>query len=255
MPENDAAPNPVAGFLTTLALLSRVPVPQQSDHHHAEAAKMVWCYPLAGILLAVPAVLAGLLALAIGMGPVIAAGAVLIAMVLLTGAMHEDGLADTADGFWGGHNAKRRLEIMKDSQIGSYGTMALILMIGLRWSALAALASLSLWPYLAAAALSRAILPPIMATTEHARSSGLSHAVGRSDPRAALLAFPIGGAVTLAFAGWWTLVILPVAAGAAWAIRAMAISRLRGQTGDVLGATQQVTETLILCLLVAASHG
>ena len=254
MPENDAARHPLAGFAVTLALLSRLPLLPQPDARHAEAPKMVWCYPLVGVLLGLIAVLVGQLALASGTGPAITAGAVLLTMALLTGAMHEDGLADTADGLWGGQTVARRLEIMKDSQIGSYGTMALILMTGLRWSALSALALApsSLWPYLAAAALSRAALPAIMATTPHARSSGLSHAVGRSDPRAALLAVIIGAAVTFAFAGVWAFLILPLAAVLAWGMRALALSRLGGQTGDILGATQQVIEVAVLCLLIAS---
>ena len=74
------------------------------------------------------------------MAPALTAGWALAALVLLTGGFHEDGLADTADGFGGGRTRERKLEIMRDSRIGSYGALALVLSVGIRAAALATMA-------------------------------------------------------------------------------------------------------------------
>ncbi len=105
----------------------------------ARGALAAWAYPLVGVVVGGLGAVTGALALWLGLPAPLAAGLVLLAMIAVTGALHEDGLADTADGFWGGWDRARRLEIMKDSQIGSYGVIALILSLGLRWSALGVL--------------------------------------------------------------------------------------------------------------------
>jgi adenosylcobinamide-GDP ribazoletransferase len=120
-------------------------------------------------------------ALWLGLPPGIAAGLALGAGILMTGALHEDGLADCADGFWGGHTAERRLEIMKDSRIGAYGVLALILVIGLKWLALAALIEHgALWAAVLVPACSAgAAMAWVMASLPFAREDGLARHVGR----------------------------------------------------------------------------
>ena len=102
--------------------------------------------------------------------------------MITTGAMHEDGLADTVDGLWGGWTRDRRLEIMKDSHIGTYGVLALIVSAGLRWSVLAGLLTLGAGPVVAIAVLSRASMPALMAALPNARGDGLAHKVGAPPP-------------------------------------------------------------------------
>jgi len=108
-----------------LGLLTRLPVPVDTDHATARAAKAAWAYPLVGLVLALLLAVIGWLAS--GLMPEIRAAILLAAGVIITGALHEDGLADAVDGLWGGWDKARRLEIMKDSHIGAYGVIGLVL--------------------------------------------------------------------------------------------------------------------------------
>jgi adenosylcobinamide-GDP ribazoletransferase len=236
-----------------LALLTRLPLPRLPDGAFADQAASGWAWPLAGIATAAPAAVAGALALAAGLPPAAAAGIVLAVQIAATGAMHEDGLADTADGLWGGFTPARRLEIMRDSRIGSYGVLALILGIGLRWAALTGLMATGQWigALLAAAVLSRAVLPGLMTVLPPARPAGLSGSVGIPGRAVSLTALALGSALALACAG--VAVALPaLAAGLAVAgLARLARVRIGGQTGDILGAAQQVAETVLLLGLLA----
>ncbi len=211
---------------------------------------MVWAFPLVGLAVGLVAAGFAIAATVLGLPEAIAAGLVLAVQIVLTGAMHEDGLADTADGFWGGLNRDRRLEIMKDSAIGSYGVLALILSLGLRWTSLAALLPLGPGPVVAAAILSRAVMPFLMLTLPHARRKGLSHRVGA--PTSGRVATGVLLAIAL---GWLTtgpaIIGAALAAGAAAAIVALlAQKKIGGQTGDVLGAAQQLGELAALLALL-----
>ncbi len=217
-----------------LALLTRLPV-RLAHGAATRGAAAAWAWPLAGAIVGGLAALGGSIALALGLPTGVVAGIVLAAGIVLTGALHEDGLADCADGFWGGWDRARRLEIMKDSHIGSYGVLALGLSLILRWSALSALiAAGHLWgPIIAAAALSRVPMTGVMHALPNARGSGLSQSTGRPAQ---------GGAVIAA---------VLAAALAGLAAAAIARARIGGQTGDVLGATQQLAEIAALAALAA----
>ncbi|WP_158966622.1 adenosylcobinamide-GDP ribazoletransferase [Chachezhania sediminis] len=234
-----------------LSLLTRLPLPPLPDEAFRRTSAAVWAYPLAGLCTALPAGLLATAALGLGLMPTVAAGLALGVMILLTGAMHEDGLADSADGLFGGWTRDRRLEIMKDSRIGAYGVIALILGLGLRWSLLSTLLFAGIGPLLAAAMLSRSALPWLMHVLPSARAQGLAQSVGRPGRGPALA----GSAIALLLSG--LLIGLPaLAAGLATALTAsvvarMAMKRIGGQTGDILGATQVLTE--IACLLTFAA--
>lgn len=245
---NPFLPRP-ADLVTALGLLSRLPA--RADP--ARLAASAWSWPVAGALLGALAALPGLAGAWLGLPPAAAAGLVLAAQVLLTGALHEDGLADTADGLWGGSTPERRLEIMKDSRIGSYGVLALVLVVGLRWSALAALVPAGLWPALiAAAALSRVPMVALMRRLPAARPGGLSAATGTPPARAERLALTAGVLVALPALGVTAIPAVLVSALAGFALARLALSKIGGQTGDILGASQQLVETAVL-LTVAAS--
>ncbi|MEL6946372.1 MAG: adenosylcobinamide-GDP ribazoletransferase [Pseudomonadota bacterium] len=226
-------------------------------------------YPIAGMIIALPAALVLVVLSALGLGetaPLVLAILTVAMLVLTTGALHEDGLADVADGFFGGSTVERKLAIMRDSTIGTYGTLALVLSVILRvaclasiialasnsWSAAAivlAIAGLSrgamLWPWTA--------LPP--ARSAHATSAdenakdpvGLSVRYGEPN-RSALARAGICALVPLIFLGLGTgslIITLTTAAvmvAAAWACAWMAKRHIGGHTGDVLGATQQTSE-------------
>ncbi|MEM9579659.1 MAG: adenosylcobinamide-GDP ribazoletransferase, partial [Pseudomonadota bacterium] len=192
------------------SLLTRLPlrVPEAAFARSAEAA---WAYPLVGVLTGAVVAAAGLGALAAGLPAVLAAILALGSGILVTGAMHEDGLADCGDGFWGGWDPQMRLKIMKDSQIGSYGVIALVLSLALRVFALSLLlvapgAALSI---IAVHVASRAVMPAVMAALPHARSGGLSKSVGRVRAGPAWAAAALGALSLLVFspAGLGTLAL------------------------------------------------
>ncbi|KAA2312066.1 adenosylcobinamide-GDP ribazoletransferase [Pseudooceanicola sediminis] len=236
-------------LLSALGLLSRLPLPA----HSGRGAEAAWAYPLAGAVLGALAGLTGMIALGIGLGAEAAAVITLGVSVMLTGALHEDGLADCADGLWGSHLRERRLEIMKDSRTGAYGVIALVLGLLARWIGLSALlAGDHAWlAIVGIAAVSRGTMPALMATLPHARSTGLSHAIGKAPPICAALAALIGGCIAVLCLGVSGIIAIFIAALAALIIARIAIAKIGGQTGDVLGATQQISEIALLLALTA----
>ena len=232
-----------------LGLLTRLPMPP--GDRGADAA---WAWPLAGAIVAVIAGAVGWIVLGLGMVPGVAAAAVLAAQALLTGAMHEDGLADSADGLWGGAKPERRLEIMKDSRIGSYGMLAVLLVTLTRWSALSFLLATGhvLGPLVAAAVLSRAALPLVMIALPHARAEGLGRATGTPPRLAALIGLGLALVLALVAAGWAAIPAVLAAGAMAAAMAALAQAKIGGQTGDILGAVQQLAEVAVLAVLTAA---
>ncbi|WP_122072739.1 adenosylcobinamide-GDP ribazoletransferase [Pseudophaeobacter sp. EL27] len=236
----------------SLVLLTRLPLPRLSSGSFQRQSKAIWAFPLAGLAVTLPACLLAVAALALGLPPGLAAGLFLVVQVLLTGAMHEDGLADCADGFWGGFDPSRRLEIMKDSQIGSYGVLALVFAIGLRWQVLAlVLDHGQVWSLLALALQSRAMMPVLMYALPNARQSGLSQSVGRPSRRAVSLGLGLAVALSLPLLGFATLALFAILTLMTFGLGLLARAKIGGQTGDVLGACQQICEISGLLLLVA----
>lgn len=249
--KTDRWPRLAKDIVAATALMTRLPLPRLPEDTFARSAQTTWAYPLAGLAAGGIAALAGYAAMQFGLTASLAAGLALACLLILTGALHEDGLADVADGFWGGFTPSERLAIMKDSQIGSYGTLALVVTIGLRWLAYASLLQTSLAAIIAVAAASRAILPAVMYKMPNARKSGLSHQVGRPGLKQALVAMGLGTMLAVAFLGWLGLVAMVAAGLAAIAMGWLAQRKISGQTGDVLGATQQVAEVSALISLTA----
>ena len=231
-----------------LVLLTRLPIPRLPDHVFANGARAVWAYPLVGLILGLLVSVVAWFANALSLSAMMGAGLTLAALVLLTGAMHEDGLADTADGLWGGQDAKRRLEIMKDSRIGAYGVLALILAMGLRWLGLA---GVSIAGLLAALVISRAMMVPLMYALPNARDTGLSHSVGRPSIPEMLAGMLIAAACAIVLCGGAGLIALIIAGAVTAGIGAIAKTKIGGQTGDILGATQICTEIAVLITLGA----
>ncbi|OIQ44033.1 MAG: cobalamin 5'-phosphate synthase [Roseobacter sp. MedPE-SW] len=235
-----------------LILLTRLPLPRLSKVSFQRQSKAVWAFPLAGFAVTLPACLTAGAAMTLGLPEGLAAGLFVLVQVLLTGAMHEDGLADCADGFWGGFDPARRLEIMKDSQIGSYGVLALVVGIGLRWQALALLlGGGNLWAPLALALLSRAMMPILMTWLPNARQSGLSQSVGRPSRRAVGLGLGLAVVLSMPLLGPLTFAVAAILACMSLGFGLLARVKIGGQTGDTLGACQQVSEIAGLLILVA----
>ena len=230
-------------------LLTRLPVRGTPTPRAAEAA---WAWPLIGLLVGTIATACGWLAWGLGATQAVAAAVTLAVSVLLTGALHEDGLADTADGLWGGGEHARRLEIMRDSRIGTYGTIALVLSLMLRWSLVAtALMQGQFFAVVVTAALvSRAPMAVAMRWLPAARPDGLSRGTGRPPARAAYIAVALAIGV-LVLHGAHGLLAGALVVSVLWALGRLARARIGGQTGDVLGAVQQLSEIAVLVALTS----
>ena len=233
------------------SLLTRLPVPVDHTRAGARGAASAWAFPIVGFVVgATSGTLASILAW-LGVPAGMAAASALGLMALITGGMHEDGLADFADGM-GGLTTERRLEIMKDSRIGAYGVIALSIALLARWSGIAELSGWTLIFTLATVgAASRATMVVLMYTMPPARPSGLSAGVGKPDKNVTLTATAIALAACIFLTGlsgvWLFLLVFVGVLPIYW----LAIRSLGGQTGDVLGAAQQFAEITGLAAAIA----
>lgn len=238
---------PFASFLTALRFLTRLPVPFVRTVDPPPLKDAMWTFPLVGALVGAVMGLALVLAHLARLPDLFCGLFALAIAAMLTGAFHEDGLADVADGFGGGHTREQRLEIMKDSRIGAFGTLTLVITLLARASLLGALLAVGplgvLLLVAGAAAFSRSVMVDLLWATRPARSNGLSALAGQPSRNVALAALAIGGLGALA-AGSYVLslgagVLALVAGGLALAmLRSLAVRKIGGQTGDVCGAVQ-----------------
>lgn len=248
-----------------LRFYSRLPVPavgtESEPHAMFDFERAAGAVPVAGAIIGASGALVLIAARALGLPPLVAALFSITALVVTSGALHEDGLADCADGFGGGRVRDDRLAIMKDSRIGTYGAAALVLALGTRAAALSALLDRGLpaaaTAIIAAAALSRTLglLPLVLLNP--ARADGAGHAAAK--PRgwplfaAAVLAVLFGFTPILASLGFGRpFAAILAASAAAFGMTRLASHAIGGQTGDVAGATQQLAEIAFLCVLAAA---
>ena len=235
----------LSDFWRAMALLSRVPLPPVGDFRAALIARSVWSWPLVGLVLAGLALLPAMLVDFLTGNPLVYAIFAIAAMVLLSGAMHEDGIADCADGFGGGMDRDRKLEIMRDSTVGTYAVVMLILTLGLRLVLITAAADIGQAGilFLIMAVISRAAMPVVMRILPPARDNGLGKGAGRPGWLPVLIGFAIASAIVLVLGGISAMFAVIVGVMIAILIVAMvARSQIGGQTGDVLGATQVCAE-------------
>ncbi|MEM7242160.1 MAG: adenosylcobinamide-GDP ribazoletransferase [Pseudomonadota bacterium] len=231
------------------ALLTRIPMPFDYGKLSARGAHAVWAYPIVG---AVVGAIAGLLISLLAATPIPSAATAMLGLcvlVMLTGAMHEDGLADCADGFWGGATKERRLEIMRDSRIGAFGVIALIVVLVAEWSLIEGVVFADPVALFAAiGAASRAPICAAMYALPNARATGLSVLTGRPKLSTALLGLGLGGVIVLVIFGVSLLSFyLMLGAGfGALIVYLLAYQKLGGQTGDVLGASQKLAAVFAL---------
>jgi adenosylcobinamide-GDP ribazoletransferase len=221
--------------------------------------RIAWAAPVAGVVVALIGALVLALATLLGLPPLLRAGLATAALVVATGALHEDGLADVADGFGGGLTRTRKLEIMRDSRVGAYGAIAIALALILRIGALTSALDGGFWrassSLMLVAALSRAAALTPLALLPPARADGAGAAAGRLDSNA--LAAACGSALVIAVALGLaalgvTLTLLAALLCGAGALLMVALARraIGGQTGDVAGAAQQCGEIAAWCGLL-----
>ncbi|KIZ47294.1 MULTISPECIES: adenosylcobinamide-GDP ribazoletransferase [Rhodopseudomonas] len=243
----------IADLRVATGMLTRVPVPHPDGAMPPSLSRAQRVFPLVGALIGLAVGLVDVLLLRLGVPPLAAAALALGFSAALTGALHEDGLADVGDGFGGGRDRAAKLSIMRDSRLGTYGSVALLVGFATRWAALASLPAAAVVPGLIVAhALGRAAIPVLAATMPYARTDGLGKRAGRPETAGAVTAVMI--AVVIALICLPTanalLALLLTAAGAA-AVAALAWRQIGGVTGDVFGAAEQVAETAVLVLLAA----
>ena len=260
------AHSPLAALRLAFSFLTRLPVtvPLNRDGQCPPLAGAVWAFPVVGATVGGIAGLALMAASALGLHSTASVLIAISAAIIVTGALHEDGLADVADGFGGGRTIDDKLAIMRDSRIGSYGVVALILSLSLKASLLSAMlepgtAALAL---VTAGAVSRAAMAPVMAWLTPARKDGLGAAAGRPGAVAAWLTVAIAAAIAVAALWPRESLFLELWAGAAAVAAAMTAAavvgllaqrQIGGQTGDVLGCVQQAAEIAALCAIAIAS--
>lgn len=243
-------------FLVALQYFTRLPVPAMADFDPAWLNHSARYFPLVGWLIGAACALLFWIASGIW-GSAVAAGLALAGGALLTGAFHEDGLADTCDALGGSVGRERALEIMRDSRIGSYGSLALLLNTGLRWAALAslgaasgALALLLLHP------AARAAAAALMCWLDYVRvdDSKAKPVAGRQS-RAALRWMLAFGLLPSLLLGWIEPLAILAGLLAVLAVHAFCRRwyrrRLGGYTGDALGACEQFGETAFVLAFAA----
>ena len=215
--------------------------------------RTVRAFPLVGALLGIAAGFAFAIATGLGL-PVLVAGVIAVAVLaLMTGALHEDGLADMADGFGGGRNAEKKLAIMSDSRIGAYGVIVLVLVLAAKVGALADLADIGvvMSGLICASAASRAAMVAMMRWLPAARGDGLGAQAGRPAAEHVWTGIVIAALLCVLLLTWSGVVALLIAALGALAVGILARRQIGGHTGDVLGASQQISELIFLLALAA----
>lgn len=251
-----AAPRQLALFLVATQFLTRLPVPSSRNFQPRWLGESLRYFPLVGGLVGLANVAVWRLS-SLAFPKTVAVGLMLAASLLLTGAFHEDGFADTCDGLGGGDTRERALAIMKDSRIGAYGAIGLVVLLLLKWSALIALPGAAFAVIVVAAhVVSRWCAIGLVWALPYARAEGegksrsfegglsaaqwlLSGAIGATAIAVAMLASPLAASLVLAPAA---AVGLAGAAGMALLAALYVSKRIGGYTGDCLGAAQQLSE-------------
>lgn len=237
-------------FFTAVMFFTRLPCGRWAGSSEADLNGASRYFPWVGILVGITAALVYWLT-ALYFPQAIAVLLSMAATLLLTGAFHEDGLADAMDGLGGGWEKEQVLAIMQDSRLGSYGALAMGMALLLKFETLSHLSPVLLPTVLIAAhALSRLAAVLVMATQDYVRAAGKAKPLATRIGGAGLLVAAVGGVLPLAllpFMLWWALV--PVVLVWLWFSRKLK-RRLGGYTGDCLGAMQQLCElAFYLCVL------
>ncbi len=244
-----------------LRFYTRLPVGSGLDGHAMpDFSRVCWATPLAGAVIGAIGAGPVLLGASLGAPPMVSATTAVGVLALVTGALHEDGLADIADGFGGGRDREEKLAIMRDSRLGAFGVLTLCLSTLLRVSALAAIVNrsffLAVLALLGASSLSRVVGLYPLVRLPPARTDGAGSSASAPLPSAMRIALLIGVAFALAPAlgaasRAQSVVSVLAAVAAVLGVTELARRQIGGYTGDVLGAAQQAAEIALLAVLSA----
>ncbi|GLQ50410.1 adenosylcobinamide-GDP ribazoletransferase [Dyella flava] len=234
-------------LLVAIGFLTRLPVPMGAfDDARAKASSLVW-YPLVGLLIGL--LLGALAWLLRDTPPLLTAGLVVLVWVVLTGALHLDGLADSADAWIGGMGDREKtLAIMKDPRSGPAGVLALVLAVLLKFAAIASLHPAPWSELILAPLLARASLTALFLTTPYVRSGGLGADLSGAPRNACAVAIAMSAGFCL-LGRWHGVIALAVAAAVFGLWRAACMKRLGGTTGDTAGALAEMVEVAVLAIL------
>ena len=266
-PDRQSKPSLIlAQFRLAAAFLTRLPVERAdggAETAPADLSRAMWLFPLVGFGIGGT----GAIALAVlawaGIPAPVAATLAIGFVVWLTGALHEDGLADLADGFGGGGAREQKLEIMRDSRIGAYGMLTLAVIVVAKIAALAAIVAVDIGAaagaLIAATAWSRAMFAPTMRWLPPVRDDGLGALAGTPTEgdtwKGLALGALLAALVLITPAGGGVLIILAAGGVGAFAVGWLALQQIDGYTGDVLGGAQQVAEAAVLIVASAVIMG
>jgi adenosylcobinamide-GDP ribazoletransferase len=239
-------------FVAALGYFTRVPVPHAIAFDARDLAGASRYFPLVGALVGAAGAVVYLLSRSVFPATV----AVLLSMaatLLLTGALHEDGLADCCDGLGGGASKDDALRIMRDPRLGAFGAIGLVMALALKWQTLASLpAATAAWTMIGAHAASRALAVSYLATHDYAREDGKAKRVAqRMSMRSLAAALALG--LPWLFLGSWRAAALALAVAAVlrWLLGRYFARKLGGYTGDCLGFSQQIFELAIYLSVLA----
>ena len=244
-------------FFIALTFFTRLPAPKRVNYADDTLNHSVRYFSLVGVV--VGSIGAAVFWLGNFLWPApVAILLSMIATILTTGAFHEDGFADSCDGFGGGWEKMQALNIMKDSRIGTYGAVGIGLMLALKFFALNAIAPQILpWLLIAGHSLSRFASTTLIYTYQYVREDALSKAkpLARKMSTGELLAAALFGLLPLLLLAWcyWFLLIPVIIA--IWLLGRYFVRRIGGYTGDCLGAAQQVTEVVFYLFAASAMGG
>lgn len=246
---------PLYPAAVALQFLTRLPMPRSLDPEPTDLAAAAMWFPAVGVIVGgLLALTAGAL-MAVPLAPGVVAALLMPLAVLATGGFHEDGLADTADGIGGGYTRETRLQIMRDSRVGSYGALALVLLVLARYACLLGTAPAA-WPValVVSHGLARWTSLPLVSWFAYARdrAPGAGKPLVEGFGRARLAGGTVLAVAVAALAGWPVAALAMAAALVVAVLTAVYVERrIGGITGDVLGAANVGAEITVLVLCAA----
>jgi adenosylcobinamide-GDP ribazoletransferase len=256
--KEDVARRWVGAIAVSASFLTRVPLPNR--HAEVPFREAMIAFPIVGAIIGTAMGITVTMLMGLGFPPLVAAGAGLAVTIIITGGLHEDGLADVADGFGGGLLREQKLAIMHDSRIGSFGVIALVLALLIKAAAIAEIARFdgiaTVLALAGSGSLSRAGMVWLLKATPAARTDGLGATAAGPNSATTASALAIGGALAL-FGFWWgagfmaAVLSILLAGSAAAGLKVLAMRQIGGQTGDVCGALQMITEIIMLAAIAA----
>ncbi|MEX0583403.1 MAG: adenosylcobinamide-GDP ribazoletransferase [Sneathiella sp.] len=246
----------VQDFLVSLVFLTRLPIRPNFIFEMGALKTACRLFSLVGLIVGGVAGTIYILAAYIGLPIIVAAFLAVAAQIIITGALHEDAIGDVADGFGGGANKAKKLEIMRDSRVGTYAVVSLILVIGLKIAVLGSIPDplMGFALLVVAAAVSRGLIAWALYFLPPARGDGLGHGAGQPEITPPLVSTILSVLIAILVLGpqMGAIALLAGIVGASL-MGAIAMRQVGGQTGDVLGAVQQLAEIFILIACLAAS--